>query len=492
MTSVTSDRMQLLECLAARAATTPDKSALRYICHESGTEDSTSYAELHRRSDHAAALLQDRFPSGGTVLLCVRNGSEFPIALIAAFKAGLSVLPVSTASTNHELSEISRTVGATLFVRPDGAAHRLDAHDVIEMDSELLCFGGDLTPRDSHASPVLMLRTSGTTGMPKVVSRDMKSLDNVARNIRDVLELVPDDSVLALVPMCHSYGIEHCVLAPLLAGAEIVSVEGIDACPLHALIRDASITVFPGFPFAYERMIDEAPASFTHSLRMAYSAGSRLPDAVSKRFTEQFGIRLGQLYGSTEVGSVVFNDPTAGLVEDSVGIPMRDVSILILDVGHPDVARPVANGLEGQIAIRSSSMLSQYVGQPMKDMLEGYFLTGDLGMLDGSGALRITGRIKHQIDVAGAKVNPMEVEAAILDLPGIRECVVTPCSVRGTLKRLRAILVLEDGFIRPELSEIKEHLRTRLSSYKIPRLYEFRSELPRTPLGKIIRSEEDV
>ena len=106
-----------------------------------------------------------------------------------------------------------------------------------------------------------------------------------------------------------------------------------------------------------------------------------------------------------------------------------------------------------------------------------------------SGAIEITGRLKHQIDIAGAKVNPLEVEAAILECEGIRECVVLPCGVRGTLKRLRAVLVAESSASPPAVADLKAHLRSRLSAYKVPRIYEFRTELPRTPLGKIIRTE---
>ena len=159
---------------------------------------------------------------------------------------------------------------------------------------------------------------------------------------------------------------------------------------------------------------------------------------------------------------------------------------------HPDPDAPVIDGTEGQLAVRSSTMLSHYVGQEMTDMIGGYFLTGDLAVRNSSGAIDITGRMKHQIDIAGAKVNPLEVEATILQLNGISECLVVPCSVRGTLKRLRALLVAQPGSSPPSTSEIKRHLRSRLSAYKVPRIYEFRTNLPRTPLGKIIRTEKEL
>lgn len=492
MSLLTGDRMKWLDGIATHAQSIPDNTALRYICHETGSEELTTYFELERRSEHAAVVLQEMVPPGSTILLCLGNGTDFPIVLLAAFKAGLNVLPVSTASTVHELGQLAETVSAALFIQHQDDVRTLDHPAILQMNAVDLQAGPVGRLGEVHGRPALLLRTSGTTGMPKVVFRDMESIDQVSENLCAALRLTPDDSVLALVPMCHSYGIEHCVLAPLHAGCEVVTVDGIDASPIHALLRDSAATVFPGFPFAYERMIEEAPSNYTHSLRLAYSAGSTLPDIVSKRFFDQFGIRLGQLYGSTEVGSVLFNDPDSDeLSTRSVGHPLAGVRTLILDIEDPDPARPLADGCEGQVAIKSSTMLSRYVGQEMRDMVAGHFLTGDLGVKDASGAIEITGRIKHQIDIAGAKVNPLEVEAAILECDGIRECVVIPCNVRGTLKRLRAVLVAESGASLPAIGELKAHLRSRLSAYKIPRRYEFRTELPRTPLGKIIRSESE-
>ena len=493
MTLVHSDRMLWLDSIAGHAKSMPDRVAIREVCHTRGAVHNTTYGELESRSDRASELLQDLAPAGSSVLLCLQNGPGFLITLIGAFKAGLPVLPVSTASTVHELQEIARVVQASVFVRSEDAKQRIDDPDVHETDVESLCIGSpDLKDRPPR-HPSLMLRTSGTTGMPKVVSRDMNALDQVADNLKNALQLTVSDSVLALVPMCHSYGIEHCVLAPLHAGSEIISVGGIDSAPIHALINDSEATVFPGFPFAYERMLEETTDPIAPSLRLAYSAGSKLPQSVSDRFKHQFGIPLGQLYGSTEVGSVLFNDPHAReLGTESVGFALPDVHVRVLDPVHPDLDSPLADETEGQLAVRSSTMLSHYVGQKMDDMLGDFFLTGDIARRSPSGAVTITGRLKHQIDIAGAKVNPLEVEATILQLDGIAECLVVSCVVRGTLKRLRALLVAQPDADPPSVSEIKRHLRSRLSAYKVPRIYEFQTNLPRTPLGKIIRTEKEL
>src|SRR5205085_7314228 len=135
-------------------------------------------------------------------------------------------------------------------------------------------------------------------------------------------------------------------------------------------------------------------------------AGGPLPGAVHEAFGRRFRVRLSQLYGATEIGSVTYADPTReGFDPSSVGRPMRGVSVRILDAAEPRVDRPLPAGAEGHVAVRAASMLSAYVGDDASPTADGYFLTGDLGRLDAHGNLTVTGRTKLLIDVGGRKVN---------------------------------------------------------------------------------------
>jgi long-chain acyl-CoA synthetase len=219
-------------------------------------------------------------------------------------------------------------------------------------------------------------------------------------------------------------------------------------------------------------------------LRTAYSAGAPLPNAVFETFYQRFGVRVGQLYGATEIGSVTFNKPTADFDPASVGLPMRDVSIRILDIDN--FKHTLAHGHEGIVAVRASSMFSGYLNGS-DELIEGHFITGDLGRLDQQNRLYITGRIKLLIDVGGLKVNPQEVEAVLQRHPAVGTCVIVPIAQSKTINRLKAVVTPRDPSVPVPIDELRILARSQLSRYKIPRWFEVRSSVPRSPAGKILR-----
>ena len=157
MTLVHSDRMLWLDSIATHAKSIPQQTAIQEICHDDGKVCNTTYAALESRSDHASAMLHDLAPPGSSILLCSRNGSEFLISLIGAFKAGLSVLPVSPASTVHELREITRSVKPSVLIRSRSSPQRLDDSGVHEIDIESLSSGSTRSIERPDTPPSLML-----------------------------------------------------------------------------------------------------------------------------------------------------------------------------------------------------------------------------------------------------------------------------------------------------------------------------------------------
>src|SRR6185369_168249 len=219
--------------------------------------------------------------------------------------------------------------------------------------------------------------------------------------------------------------------------------------------------------------------------RIAYSAGAPLPQGVYDGFLRRFGVRVGQLYGMSEIGSITFNHPVGNQFDPrSVGQPMRDVSIRILDVG-PD-RRELPIGEDGEVAIRAPSMLREYVGEKAP-LVDGHFRTGDLGRLDATGNLTLTGRVRLLIDTGGLKVNPIEVESVLASHPQVLECVVVPVKQSQTVQRLCALIVPRNASSPPSSDSIRTFAKEKLAAYKVPRLIEFRPTLPRTATGKIIR-----
>jgi acyl-CoA synthetase (AMP-forming)/AMP-acid ligase II len=330
----------------------------------------------------------------------------------------------------------------------------------------------------------LLLQSSGTTGLPKIVRRSGDSLDAVARGSAESVGFRPDDRVLMTVPLTHSYGLEHGVLAPIWAGSCVHLCRGLNLPVIVPELIAGGITLFPGVPSTFEMLAGVAEAGLTMpSLRTAYAAGAPLPRPVFDAFAERFGIRVAQLYGASEIGSVTFNPPGDDFDPASAGLPFNGVSIRIL---HPDTNAALPTGAEGQVAVRAASMFSGYLNAPA-DLIDGYFATGDLGRLDAAGRLFITGRIKLLIDVGGLKVNPLEVEAVLAEHPAVAACVVVPVQQSQTVFRLKAIIAPRHPAAPPAASDLRRFAQSRLAAYKVPRLFEVRDSLPRSATGKILR-----
>lgn len=493
--------LRLIDQVLRRAADAPAAPALVQAGPPAGSPAVVSWDELATAAHSFAAWLSTDVPPGGVVLLCCPNRPEFTVAFMATLAAGARVFPVSPELTDTELATAAGRAAVVAAVGTDAALAALRGHGPFLIPLEDVWRPATDGPPASlpdrgHAHAALLLHSSGTTGLPKIVVRSAASLDAVAASMAEAVGFRPDDRVLAAVPLCHSYGVEHGLLAPVWAGSTVHLCPGFDLPTVTAALESAGgtgATIFPGVPFMYEMLSHHAAGRRFAALRRAYSAGGPLPPAVAAAFRERFGVVVSQLFGATEVGSVTYADPDLeGFDPASVGRAMRGVTVHILDVVEPDVERPLPAGTEGQVAIRADSMLERYLGEESPPTVDGFFLTGDLGRLDGHGNLTITGRLKLLIDVAGLKVNPLEVEAVLAQHPGVAEAVVVPLRVSETVSRLKAVLTATPGAGRPTAEELRRFARQRLAGYKVPRLFEFRDALPRSPAGKVLRHQVEA
>ncbi|MBC7783619.1 MAG: long-chain fatty acid--CoA ligase [Burkholderiales bacterium] len=386
------------------------------------------------------------------VLLRSPNALAFPVRLLAHLLAGRAVLPMSCDASELE---VQRAIHAT----------------------------GNLTPSGDEAGEIL-LSSSGTTGLPKIVRRSRGSLDSIAAAMTEAIGFTEADRVIAAVPLTHSYGLEHGLLAPLWAGCTVLLCRGLNVGQIADAINRGA-TIFPAVPAMIELLTTIHVQEFSnHGLRTVYSAGAPLPPIIAEAFAHRFGVRVGQVYGLTEVGSVLYSDPHRHLPE-TVGAPVAGVSLRIVPTNRGD--QECASGEEGEVAIRAASMLSGYVNEPLH-LIDGYFPTGDLGRVTSGGELTITGRVRLLIDVGGAKVNPLEVEDVLSRHPQVAACVVLPLKLTETIQKVRAIVVLVDPASPPDPAELRRFVRSELAAYKVPRGIEFRNSLPRSPTGKILRN----
>ena len=362
------------------------------------------------------------------------------------------------------LPPIAFVVRFLAAMRHGSAALPIDKAAVAEKDRLV-----DLARSDVASGPAVLLASSGTTGRPKLVRRERDGLDAVAASMADAMTLTPADRVLAAVPLSHSYGLEHGLLAPLWAGCTTVVCAGLDL-PAVSAAWHGGATVLPAVPSMLEGILrgDLRPSP---TLRRVYTAGAPLPPSVANDFHARYGIAVGQVYGMTEIGSVVVHDPRRD-APGTVGRPANGVSLRV-------------DG-DGELLVRSPSMLSRYVGDTLT-LQGGHFPTGDLATITPAGELRLIGRRRLLIDVGGAKVNPQEVEAVLLEHPAVAACAVVPLALSETVRRVKAVVVPANVDKPPSAAELRDFVRARLARHKVPRVIEFRDALPRTAAGKVAR-----
>lgn len=485
--------LELIQRLDRHARNIPNAVAFREVGQGGDAGRSMTYGELNGSVRSVAAQIRRELPPDATLLICYPNQFECVIGFLGAIAAGATVFPLHPRMTDVEIvdaAERSRAAGIIGTARAVEAVRALGLQ-ALELNTHEPAEGFD---PDWSDRAQLLLQSSGTTGYPKIAQRSGPSLDAVARNVVHSVGLDEKDRVLGVVPACHSYGVECVVVGPVYAGSCVYLCQTLDIPLVMDQLAHRGITVFPGVPTIFEALSAacDTPLQFDH-LRCAFSAGAILPREVFEAFHGNFGVRIGQLFGMTEVGAVTFNDPqSADHDPASVGLPMEGVRILVVDPDSQRIDSPLPPDVEGEVAISAPSMLTGYLREDDATceappaMRDGYFLTGDLGRLDLRGRLTITGRLKLVVDVGGLKVNLLEVEQVLRGHESVDDCVVTPVSVSPTVLRLKALVIPRSGS-GPSLDELRSYLRARLSAYKIPRTFELCDSLPRSPTGKVLR-----
>ena len=324
-------------------------------------------------------------------------------------------------------------------------------------------FAEKLKERNGSA-PAAYLATSGSTGVPRIVPRSHRNLTAGARNVARTLDIGPGHRFVCVTPFHHSNGFHNTMLMPLLHGACILPMPDFSPAAFARLVRREGANVLIASPFVYGLLADTvASPGDLAGLKLCLSAGARMPDGAGERWRAGFGIRVGQLYGSTET-SVVSIDCSA--------VDPRDNSF----VGNPIHGVEVRCSASGELAVKSEAVMSGYLGEPPCDE---FFLTGDLGSIDAQGGLRLTGRVGRIVNLGGVKVDPVEIERVLERLPGVSACFVD--AVGGAI-RARVAVGRNDAITR---GVIIEHCRNQLAEYKLPRLIEILESLPLTTAGKM-------
>lgn len=481
---------RVLYAILEHASNRPDSLALQSFSASGQLPGPLTYRQLHDTISRLAVEIRQHVQPDGVVLLKCENSSQFVAWFLAILTAGCRVLPIHPRLAKPEVQSLAKQTGASVMI--GSPEHFIDRE--LMLLAVGLASAAESGESDSATLPQLsengglILQSSGTTGIAKLVFRAPKALDAVASAVAHSMRLKVGERVIAAIPLSHSYGIDI-LLATMLAGATLNIWDEFDPPSIARECSSGSAVVFPGVPFMFEAMSRQGPpvGPGESSLRLAVSAGAPLPARVEQGMATAWGIRVGQIYGATELGSVTLNDPDSPLFAPaSVGLALPGARIRVLD--PRDLCSVLPCGNEGHIAVRTPAMLSGYVPDGMPELVDGYLPTGDLGQLDEQNRLFITGRAKLLIDSGGLKINPIEVESALTQHPGVLECVVGPLPLSDTIVRLQVQFVAADPLHPPTESELRQHMKDRVAPYKIPRLFERVDALARSASGKVLRT----
>jgi long-chain acyl-CoA synthetase len=473
----------LTELLYRSASSRPDAEA---VVHG---DERVTHAELVDRVERlAAGLAAEGVGPGDAVALMRANDPHFVTSYHAIAGLGAVVAPVNPAFKQDELEFYFRKCGVRAVITDDRGAEVCEGivagwDDPVPVISTegierlLQSEPAKLEPR-APDEPLVYLFSSGSTGRPKRVPRTHGQVCAEA-DFYPQIGMGPEDKIFCTVPLFHSYGMGFCTLAAAGTGATLLLLEDPNPFLLRRhrameMIEQERATVLPGVPFNYRLMAEAPDTADLSSLRLCFSAGTALPRSAFEAFVAKFGIPVRQHYGCTEAGSLTANlDEDAEASFETVGKPMGPVELRIVD---------------GEVAVKSPAQTSGY--SDMEELnreafRDGFFLTGDLGQIDDEGRLTITGRKKLLIEVGGYKVDPIEVEDVVESHPLVGEAVVVGVDTEQAGEQLVKAVVVPEQEI--EERELIAFCQQRLANYKVPRAVEFREEIPRSPLGKILR-----
>ncbi len=472
-------------------------------------------------SSLAAAFSELGLGSGDRIAVNLPNCVEWIVTTLAAAKLGAVLVPVSPQLSSHELRyqlrhaeasavvTIERWGGVDFLQRFEELLSDLpDLQYVITVGEEDLWYDdrifqfedllskgrGRLVPRSAvydDQTDLAVLYTSGTMGKPKGVQLSHRALVENAVCTAEVLALSPDDRVLGMVPFFSTFGFSM-MLGTMASGAALVMQSSFEAAGALALIAARQVTVLHGVPTQYHLLMREesfSPSSLP-SVRTGVIAGSSVDEALVRRVRRWCDVLVA--YGLTETGATVtitrFTDTEERRL-GSVGCPLPGIDVMAMDLVSGELHGPEA---VGEIAVRGPNLMRGYLRMPAETAKvhtsEGFFLTGDLGIIDEDGYVKVVGRRQETISRGGIQLYPRELEDRLRAHPAVDDvCVIgVPHDVMGEL--VCACIVAVEGAVITG-SEIKRFAQDMMAADKVPDLVRFFDVFPMTGSGKVRRRE---
>ena len=458
-----------------------------------------------------ATLNQFGIGRNDRVAIVLPNGPEMASAFVS-IASGATTAPLNPAYRQEEFNFYLSDLGAkALLVEQGSNSPALDAAAelnipilelVIDESQPAGLFevipGRGIEPGQSVSSGgmaeaddiALVLHTSGTTSRPKIVPLAQRNVCASAGNIRRTLKLTPDDRCMNVMPLFHIHGLMAAILSTLSSGASVFCTPGFNALKFFAWLDEAKPTWYTAVPTMHQAILTRAKRNQeiikNTQLRFVRSSSSSLPPQVMKAVEETFNAPLVEAYAMTEASHQMTCNPLPPGVRKpgTVGLPAGP-KVSIMD----EEGNLLQAGSIGEVVIRGPNVTSGYENNPKanaENFTNGWFRTGDQGVMDDDGYLTITGRLKEIINRGGEKISPREVDDVLMDHPAVQQVVTFAMPHDKLGEEVAAAIVLAEGTEATE-REIQSFAGERLANFKVPRKILFLEEIPKGATGKLQR-----
>ena len=490
----------------------PDET---YLTDELGD---LSFAEVDARANSLARALAERgIRAGDGIALMARNHRGFVDATLAGSKLGCSILYLNTMFSAPQLTEVMDREGPAALIydqefsgllagvgegvkrfvcwhddEDKAPQQRRGAADASRAEDERIGEMIDATSSEPLTppgeDPRFVILTSGTTGTPKGAQRGSPSGLGPLAGLLAAIPYRFGGRMVIAAPLFHSWGFNHFVISITLANS-IVLKRKFDPEATLAAVEESEADVLAVVPVMLQRILAlDSEALDRHSLpslRITAASGSALPGELATKWMDRFGDTIYNLYGSTEVAYATVASPEdLRAAPGTAGRPPHKTVVRIVDEDGNDVEP----GKTGRIFVGNEMAFEGYTGGGGKEALGDLLSSGDVGHFDEGGRLFIDGRDDEMIVSGGENVFPREVEDLLADHEAVDEVAVIGVDDEEYGQRLKAFVVLVDGKQLSE-EEARQHVKSNLAGYKVPREFEFLDSLPRNATGKVLKRE---
>ncbi|MGC2698443.1 MAG: acyl--CoA ligase [Candidatus Angelobacter sp.] len=463
------------------------------------TNTAVTYDSLRRQViSMAESLAAMGIRRGDRVANVLPNGLPTIVAFLAGVMAGTAA-PLNPAYRYDEFCfYLDDTSAKVLLAPPDGAedARRAAAHlkipvYVVDMDAKGHVSIMDAPKRASVTPPdgddvALVLHTSGSTGRPKRVPLKNKNIAVSCANVAKTYDLKPSDVSLCVMPLFHIHGLVASTLSTFMTGGTVVVPNKFNPMSFWRTVREQSVTWYSCVPTIHQLSVarlHEKPEGID-KLRFVRSCSSALSPALMEKLEKVIQVPVLEAYGMTEASHQMCSNPLPPRERKAASVgPGTGVKVGIMD----EDGRILSSGTLGEVVIQGPNVIEGYENNPeanAKSFTNGWFRTGDQGMIDGDGYLHLTARIKELINRGGEKIAPLEIDEVMMTHPSVSEAVAFGMAHPTWGEEVAIAVVLKE----PQTEAVlMEHCKRHLADFKVPKKILIVDKIPRTATGKIQR-----